>query len=184
MGSGENPFAVTTGQPATLRPRKKYESVIIVEHVVHEANLAWAVAEAAKPYLNAVERNAVFVAIGAGETFAAIRGLLRSVEIKQIPLGLDLLQQCRMWLRGYGGHDDERHLRRLIEEPLITYVIGAREGSPVYRPCQNRAVGCASPLPRHAADKAVAQMREHHRWFANRPHSSHEDRELHGLNYM
>jgi hypothetical protein len=100
---------------------------MIVKHVVHEANLAWAVAEAAKPYLNAVEHNAVFVAIGAGETFAAIRGLLRSVEVKRIPLRLDLLQQCRMWLRGYGGHDDERHLRRVIEETLIPYAIGARE---------------------------------------------------------
>jgi hypothetical protein len=99
---------------------------MIVEHVVDEANLAWAVAEAALPYLDAVERDAVFVALGAGETFAAMRGLLRSVEIKRIPLGLDLLQQCRMWLRGYGGHDDERHLRRLIEEPLIPHVIGAR----------------------------------------------------------
>jgi hypothetical protein len=106
---------------------------MIVEHVVHEANLAWGIAQAAKPYLNAVERNAVFVAIGAGETFAAIRGLLRSVEIKRIPLGLDLLQQCRMWLRGYGGHDDERLLRRLIEEPLIPYVIGARETMRVTR---------------------------------------------------
>ena len=106
---------------------------MIVEHVVHEAKLAWAVAEAAKPYLNAVERDAVFVAIGAGDTFAAIRGLLRSVEIKRIPLGLDLLQQCRTWLRGYGGHDDERHLRRLIEEPLIPYVIGTRETMRVTR---------------------------------------------------
>jgi hypothetical protein len=98
---------------------------MIVEHVVHEANLAWAVAEAAEPYLNAVERNAVFVAIGAGETFTAIRGLLRSGEIKRIPLDLDLLQQCRTWLRGYGGHHDERHLRRLIEEPLIPSVFAA-----------------------------------------------------------
>ena len=106
---------------------------MIVEHVVHEAKLAWAVAEAAKPYLNAVERDAVFVAIGAGDTFAAIRGLLRSVEIKRIPLGLDLLVQCRMWLRGYGGHDDERHLRRLIEEPLVPYVIGARQTMRVTR---------------------------------------------------
>jgi hypothetical protein len=106
---------------------------MIVEHVVHEANLAWAVAEAAKPYLNAVERDAVFVAIGAGETFAAIRGLLRSVEIKRIPLELDLLQQCRTWLRGYGGHDDERHLRRAIEEPLIPYMIGAPETMRVTR---------------------------------------------------
>ena len=96
-----------------------------MERVVQEANVAWAVAEAAKPYLSAVERNAVFVAIGAGETFAAIRGLLRSVEIKRIPVGPDLLQQCRTWLRGYVGHEDARYLRRLIEEPLIPYVIAA-----------------------------------------------------------
>jgi hypothetical protein len=98
---------------------------MIVEHVVDEAKLAWAVAEAAKPYLQAVERDAAFVAIGAGETFAAIRGLLRSAEVNQIPLGPDLLQQCRTWLRGYCGHEEHRYLRRLIEEPLIPYVIAA-----------------------------------------------------------
>ena len=95
----------------------------MVERLVHEAKLAWAVAEAAKPYLSAVERDAVFVAIGAGETFAAIRQLFRSVEIKQIPLRPDLLHHCRTWLHGYFGHEDERYLRRLIEEPLIPYVI-------------------------------------------------------------
>jgi hypothetical protein len=96
---------------------------VIVNRLVHEAKLAWAVAEAAKPYLSAVERDAVFVAIGAGETFAAIRQLFRSVEIKQIPLRPDLLHHCRTWLHGYFGHEDERYLRRLIEEPLIPYVI-------------------------------------------------------------
>jgi hypothetical protein len=97
---------------------------VIVERLVHEAKLAWAVAEAAKPYLSAVERDAVFVAIGAGETFAAIRQLLRSVEIKRIPLRPDLLHYCRTWLHGYFGHEDERYLlRRLIEEPLIPYAI-------------------------------------------------------------
>lgn len=106
---------------------------MIVERIVHEANLAWAVAEAAKPYMSAIEHDAVFVAIGAGDTFAEIRGLLRSVEIKRIPLGPDLLQQCRTWLRAYGGHEDERDLRRLIEEPLIPYVIGARETMRVTR---------------------------------------------------
>ena len=94
-----------------------------MERLVHEAKLAWAVAEAAKPYLSPVERNAVFVAIGAGETFAAIRQLFRSVEIKQIPLRPALLHHCRTWLHGYFGHEDERYLRRLIEEPLIPYVI-------------------------------------------------------------
>ena len=94
-----------------------------MERIVHEAKLAWAVAEAAKPYLSTMERNAVFVAIGAGETFAAIRQLFRSVEIKKIPLRPDLLHQCRAWLHGYFGHEDERYLRRLIEEPSIPYVI-------------------------------------------------------------
>jgi hypothetical protein len=89
---------------------------VIVERVVDEANLAWAVAQPAKPYLSAVERDAVFVAIGAGETFAAIRALLRSVGIKQIPLGPDLAQHCRTWSRAYSEHEDERYLRRLIEE--------------------------------------------------------------------
>jgi hypothetical protein len=96
---------------------------VIVERPVHEANLAWAVAEAAKPYLSAVERNVVFVALGAGETFAAIRQLFRLVGIKRIPLGPDLLQQCRTCLHAYGGYEDERYLRRLIEESLIPYVI-------------------------------------------------------------
>ena len=99
----------------------------MVEQIVHEANLAWAVAEAVKPYLSAVERDEVFVAIGAGETFAAFRQLFRSVAVKRIPLRPDLLQQCRTWLYTYRGHDDERYLRRLIEGPLIPYVIRAPE---------------------------------------------------------
>jgi hypothetical protein len=87
---------------------------MIVKRRVHEADLAWSVAEATKQYLTAIERDEVFVAIGAGETFAAIRRLIRLVELKRIPLGPDLLQQCRTWLRGYGGHEDGRHLSRRI----------------------------------------------------------------------
>ncbi len=37
-----------------------------------EISLAWALAEAARPHLSNVERNDVHVAIGVGETFAAI----------------------------------------------------------------------------------------------------------------
>ena len=52
-----------------------------------EANLAWALALAAKPHLDALERNYTFVTIGAGETFAAIHTLLKWVAIKRIPVG-------------------------------------------------------------------------------------------------
>jgi len=44
--------------------------------IEHEVSLAWALALTAKPHLDDVERNDIFVQIGAGETFAAIRELL------------------------------------------------------------------------------------------------------------
>ena len=69
-----------------------------------------------KPYLNAVERNDICVAIGAGETFVAIRELVKCVAIRRIPVGPDLLQRSVYWLGVYARHEDERYLRRLIED--------------------------------------------------------------------
>jgi hypothetical protein len=81
---------------------------------VQETNLAWALVEAAKPQLSADERSGVFVIIGAGDTFAAIRILLKLVVVKQIPLRADLLQRCSNWLDPYAHHQEEQELRRLI----------------------------------------------------------------------
>jgi hypothetical protein len=106
-----------------LSARAKCERVVTVALRVQETNLAWALAEAVKPYLSAVERNHVFMAIGAGETFAAIRGLVKSVAIKRIALRPDLVQQCTTWLHAYVGHKDEGYLRRLIEDYLVPYSI-------------------------------------------------------------
>jgi hypothetical protein len=92
---------------------------VIVERVVREADLAWALVEAAKPHLSAVERNDVFMAIGAGDTFTAIRQLFSWVASKGIPVGLDLVECCTTWLHAYAGHEDERYLRRLIESFMI-----------------------------------------------------------------
>lgn len=82
--------------------------------IQHEVSLAWALALTAKPHLDDVERNDIFVQIGAGESFAAIRELLKWVATKRIPLGPDLVQWCVSWLDAYVGHEDERYLRRLI----------------------------------------------------------------------
>lgn len=84
-----------------------------------EADLAWALVEAAKRHLSAVERNDIFMVIGAGDTFAAIRQLFSWVAIKGIPVGLELVERCTAWLHAYAGHEDERYLRRLIESFLI-----------------------------------------------------------------
>jgi hypothetical protein len=90
---------------------------------LHEANVAWALADAVKPYLCAAERNDVYVAIGAGETFTAIRQLLKSVAMNRIPLRPDLLHRCTTWLDTYVGHEEEWYLRRLIEDFVIPYRI-------------------------------------------------------------
>jgi hypothetical protein len=90
---------------------------------LQEINLAWALADAAKPYLCAVERNDVYVAIGAGDTFVAIRQLFKSIAMKRISLQPDLLQRCTTWLDAYVGHEEERYLRRLIENFVIPYRI-------------------------------------------------------------
>lgn len=94
-----------------------------MKRLVQETDLAWALADAARPYLSAVERNYVYAAIGAGETFTAIRQLFKSVAVKRIPLRADLVEWCTMWLDAYVGHEQERYLRRLIEDYVSPYRI-------------------------------------------------------------
>jgi hypothetical protein len=86
---------------------------------VQEANLAWALIEAAKPHMNAGERNFVFVTVGAGDTFAAIRSLINLVAAKRIPLRPHLMQLCATWLDAYTFHDAHEQLRRVIEDFLM-----------------------------------------------------------------
>ncbi|AGB22386.1 hypothetical protein Mycsm_02018 [Mycobacterium sp. JS623] len=90
-----------------------------MKELSREASLAWTLADAVKPYLSGIERNHVFMAIGAGETFAAVRGMVKSVAVKRITLRPDLVQECITWLQAYVGHEDEQYLRRLIAEYLV-----------------------------------------------------------------
>ena len=92
---------------------------------VQETNLAWALIEVAKPHLNVLERNYVFVTTGAGDTFAAIHHLLKLIAVKGIPLSPSLVRLCVTWLDSYAFHDEERHLRRLIEGFLLPDAIRA-----------------------------------------------------------
>jgi hypothetical protein len=87
---------------------------VTVEGRVQETKLAWALAEAVKPYLGAVERDRIFVSLGAGETFAVIRHLFKLVAIERIPLRGDLVQGCTTWLHAYTGHEDMRYLDRYL----------------------------------------------------------------------
>ena len=90
---------------------------------MRETSLAWALAEATNPHLNAVERSDVHITIGVGETFAAIRYLITSAAGKRIALSAHLVQQCQTWLDLHIGHEDERYLRGLVEQVLIPFAI-------------------------------------------------------------
>lgn len=80
-----------------------------------ETSLALALTEAARPHLSPAERNKVHVAIAVGETFATIHHLITAAADKRITLTSELVQRCRSWLHAYAGHEDERHLRSLLE---------------------------------------------------------------------
>jgi len=127
----------------------------------HEANLAWALALAAKPYVDSVERNHIFVAIGAGDTFAAIRELMKCVATRGIPVAPDLVRGCVSWLDAYVGHEDERDLRRLIEDLVFSSAIQASATLAVNR-CRHHPSTEPSRL-RLQGLRHTAQNRETHR---------------------
>jgi hypothetical protein len=81
-----------------------------------ETELAWSVADIASRHLDATQRNDVFVAIGVGETFAAICLLLGAVTRADAKVEARLAARLWIWLDAYAGHEDEPHLRLLIRQ--------------------------------------------------------------------
>jgi hypothetical protein len=73
--------------------------------------------------MSAGERNYVFVTVGAGDMFAAIRTLINLIAAKRIPLRPHLVQLCSTWLDAYTFHDEYERLRRVIEGFLMPNTI-------------------------------------------------------------
>lgn len=92
---------------------------------VQEVNLAWTLIDIAKPQLNARERNYIFITVGAGDTFTAIRGLINLIAAKRIPLRPHLAKLCSTWLDCYVSHEEYGNLRQLMEGFLIAETIQA-----------------------------------------------------------
>lgn len=90
-----------------------------------ESNLVWALIDAAKPHMSAGECNYAVVTLVAGDSFAAIRQLLRLVATKHIPLRPHLVQLCTRWLDAYVFHEEYEHLRGLIEGFVMPQAIQA-----------------------------------------------------------
>lgn len=78
--------------------------------------LAWSLADAASPCLDCVQRNNIFVAIGIGEAFNAIRLLLDAITRARFTVEDALAARLSGWLDAYAGHDDEPGVRRMIRQ--------------------------------------------------------------------
>jgi hypothetical protein len=92
---------------------------------IQEINLAWTLIDIAKPHMNAGEGHYAFVTVGAGDTFAAIRHLIKLVAAKHIPLTPHLVQLCTAWVDSYAFHEEYASLHRLIEGVLMPDTIQA-----------------------------------------------------------
>lgn len=97
----------TPGRPARTVPAAK---------VPDDTALAWELVAAARPHMARAEADQVHIAIGIGETFAAIDVLITAIARDRIAIGEDLLATVGTWLGCYLGQDAEPRLRQLLAD--------------------------------------------------------------------
>ena len=94
----------------------KFSEVSLAEHNLAklECELAWALAAAVSRRLTSVQRDAIYVTIGAGDTYAAIQQLIPAVVHNGVALAVDDIRRLEAWVDGYRGHVDEQRLRLVV----------------------------------------------------------------------
>lgn len=75
--------------------------------------LAWALTEAADHCLDESKRFDVYLALGAGDTYTAIRDLTRILVREQVQLAAEVVAALRAWWAAHQGGDDH-HAAALI----------------------------------------------------------------------
>jgi hypothetical protein len=81
---------------------------------MHDVELAWELAELVHNRLTAIERNNVYIAIGAGDTFTAIEVLLQAVVVRSVALQDELVARLHHWLQGYANDPRGPDLHRIL----------------------------------------------------------------------
>ena len=109
-----------------------------------DATLAWELAAAARPHLGRFEADRIYIAIGIGETFAAIDTLITAIARDRIALGEDLLATTSTWLDCYLGQDAEPRLRQLVAE-VARGVLATDAPTQGATPCAGRGFAGRAP---------------------------------------
>lgn len=80
------------------------------------ATLAWKLADLASKSLSRSERQAVYVAIGSGDTQAAMVKLLSILAHRQVCVPPPVRLQIQRWLFGYAGSTFGNSLRPIVND--------------------------------------------------------------------
>jgi hypothetical protein len=70
---------------------------------MHDVNLAWALADAINDCLGRTERVGIYVALGSGDTHAAIRRLTSAALCKRVELATEVSDAVLDWLHAQDG---------------------------------------------------------------------------------
>lgn len=80
-----------------------------------ETDLAWELAEIACLLIPDRDRTEVYTAIGAGDSYAAIRTLLKTIDRASVPVSPALLTRLADWLNVYAHHHDAPRLHEMLD---------------------------------------------------------------------
>lgn len=76
--------------------------------------MAWLLVDAVKSYLTDYERTVVFVELGCGEGYLAIKRILTTLPAIRMALPVAIFAKLTAWLNSHAGSPEEPQLRMLI----------------------------------------------------------------------
>jgi hypothetical protein len=82
--------------------------------IIPDEDMAWLLVDAAKSCLTDYERTVVFVELGCGEGYLAIKRILNILVSTQMVLPRAILARLTGWLNGYAGSPEEPQLRMML----------------------------------------------------------------------
>ena len=82
--------------------------------IISDEDMAWLLVDAVKPCLTGYERTIVFVGLGWGEDYLAIKRILTALMSNQMGLPVSILSKLTGWLNCYTGSPEEPQLRMML----------------------------------------------------------------------
>jgi hypothetical protein len=82
--------------------------------IISDHDMAWLLVDAVKSCLTGYERTIVFIELGCGESYLAIKRILTVLLSTRMALPVAILSKLTGWLNGYAGSPEEPRLRMML----------------------------------------------------------------------